>query len=261
MSLFLIRGCCYSGNNRIGEFRTPVLWSNRRRDLISRIGVASALLPRHSSLASPGDLSYERLATTTKTVRYIRQFCNAEFLSCVVQSRYGFLYRGLSPRESEAAAHKKELAAIIVTDEPHDLLNPDTYQSNDAALYFSSLEKDMAAKGLSIKPSTSHLGTTCLKEAAQWGTAASIWPLGETGVEFAWLKEGGVFWPNKEGGLQRKRSIVTSSTNNGDGRGMEGLPTALQGEAWEIMFRAENGFLAVPAALDKELRASLMEMK
>lgn len=256
-----IPGGCYSLNSKRRQFPTPSPSSNRRRDVVAGLGLVSSLLPWYPSLASPGEAAYERLTTATDTAHYIRQFCNAQFLSCVVESEYEFLYRGLSSNESDAVAHESGLAAIIITDEPHDLLNPDTYQSNEAASYFSSLEKEMTAKRMSMKPSNSHLGTTCAKEAALWGTAASIWPLGEKGVGFAWLKDGGVFWPNTERNPTKKRSVVSSSTHNSNDRGVEELSHALQGDAWEIMFRVDNGFLAVPAALDKELRTCLMEMK
>jgi hypothetical protein len=39
------------------------------------------------------------------------------------------------------------------------------------------------------------------------------------------------------------------------------LSDALRGDAWEIMFRADNGFVAVPAELDGELREYLREMQ
>lgn len=265
-----IRGYCY-GFHRQSESRIPMrsraeALSERRRDFISSIGVASSLLPwypsiPYSSQAYAEEISYQRLTSTKKIAQYIHRFCNSEFLSSVIKSRCNYLYRGLSPNESEAVAYNNGLAAIIVKDEPHDLLNPDTYQSNEAASYFLSLEKDMTAKRISIKPSNSHLGTTCPKDAAQWGTAASIWPLGEKGVDFAWLEDGGIFWPIKRGNHIKKRLIVTSSTNCGDSRESKELSEALQGDAWEVMFRADNGFLAVPAELDDELRKCLMEMK
>merc|ERR1719296_279210 len=115
---------------------------------------------------------------------------------------------------------------------------------------------------MTVKPSNSHVGTTCPKEAAKWGTAASIWPLGEEGVEFAWLQDGGIFWPVKENDLNKmKRTIVTSSMEKGAIMKNSELADALREDAWEIMFRADDGFLAVPAELDEDLRTHLMNVQ
>lgn len=233
----------------------------RRRDLIiSSIGVASSLLPWYPSTpfisrANAEGASYQRISSTKETAQFILKICNSEFLSSVIKSKYNFLYRGLSQDESEAVVNGNALSAIIINNEPYDLLDPGTYQSNESAAYFQSLEYEM--RGMPIKPSNGHLATTCPKEAAQWGRAASIWPLGEEGVDFAWLEEGGLFWPiNKTKLNAKKRKIVTSSAVS-SGTKQKDLADALQGDAWEVMFRADNGFLVVPAELDDELRAYL----
>jgi len=149
----------------------------------------------------------------------------------------------------------------MVKDEQHDLLGPDTYQSSGAASYFRSLEKDMIANGLSVKPSNGHIATTCPVEASRWGTAVSIWPMGEKGVDFAWLEDGGMFWPINGGGRRKSRSVVTPSTSLSDIGDKGELSQALRGDTWDVMFRADNGFLAVSAGLDKELRTYLMKME
>ena len=124
------------------------------------------------------------------------------------------------------------------------------------------LEHELTARGSSVKPSNGHLATTCPIEATRWGTAVSIWPLGESNVEFAWLKEGGVFWP-PEGSVRGDSAIITTTTTTtttqremvfGFDSGLEG---ALRGDAWEIMFRADNGFLAASAELDIAMKLLL----
>lgn len=72
---------------------------------------------------------------------------------------------------------------------------------------------------------------------------ASIWPLGEKGVAFAWMTYGGLFW-NRDAIVsdEEKKSTVVY-----DGKS-SGLSIALQGDNWEVMFRADNGFIAVPAS-------------
>ena len=150
--------------------------------------------------------------------------------------------------------------AAVVEDEPYDLLDPETYQSTEAAAYFQSLEEEMTARRMSLKPSNSHLGTTSRKEAATWGTAASIWPLGQKEIGYAWLEEGGLFWPiDERNNGTKRRKIVEANIRNNYGVDNRGLANALQVEN-EIMFRADSGFLAVPAELDDELRSRLMEI-
>ena len=167
-----------------------------------------------------------------------------------------FLYRGLSPYYENVVLNN-HLAAIIIKDEPYDLLDEHTYNSNEAVAYFQGLESEMTSKGMPLKPSNSHLATTCPKAAALWGRAASIWPLGEKGVEFSWIAGGGLFWNGDESDgrscTSKRRNVIVSD-------GDPGLSSALQGHSWEIMFRADNGFVAVPAELDDVLRASLREI-
>ena len=256
---YLTTAQCYS-INRSGE-----AVSKRRRDfIVSSIGAASSSLLWHPSPllhhAHAEEISYERITSTKRIAEHICKYCNSAFVSSVIESKCNFLYRGLSSDQSRAVSYSNRPAAIIIKDEPFDLLSPETYGSNEAAEYFQSLENEMTAKRLPIKPSIGHLGTTCPKEAAQWGMAASIWPLGEEGVEFAWLENGGLFWPINESDMKKKRRIVTTTTMNTGGgrkRGDVQLANALQGDAWEIMLRADDGFLAVPTEFDNEIRAYL----
>jgi len=215
-----------------------------------------------SYTAKETKILYPRLKSTKLLAQYIRNHCNRHFLSSVINSGYKFLYRGLSPYQSDVMLQSNSInsgtAVIKITGEPCDLLDSETYQSDDAAKYFQSLEEQMKARGLNIRPSNGHLATTCPKEASRWGDAASIWPLGERNVDFAWLENGGVFWPIPEG--RNEQVVVTSSFSmNGFDNGRQGykLDDALKGDAWEIMFRADNGFLAVPAGLDAELKQNL----
>ena len=218
-----------------------------RRDVVISTGsllFSPLLIPIPIESASAEEGPYENISPTREIAKYIVNNANQKFLRSVVDADYNFLYRGLSPNVSKQLA--TDNSALVITNEPFDLLDIETYGSEEAVTYFQSLEVQMYANKLSIRPSNSHIGTTCPKEAAKWGTAMSIWPLGERGVEFAWLEEGGLFWPVSS---SHARAIVHSD-------GSSGLSRALQGDAWEILFRA-NTFLAVPAALDKELRQLL----
>ena len=213
-------------------------------------------------LAYAEEVSYIRLSTSPMIIaRFIKNYCNTAFLSGVIRSKYNFLYRGLSPDEIEAVTKSNELAAIIIKEEQFDLLDSNTYNSTESVDYFRSLENKMTAMRMPLKPSNSHIGTTNPKDAAQWGKAASIWPLGEEGVDFAWLADGGLFWPIQGGKHIMERKVITSSVKISGDRKCDGLATALRGDAWEIMFRADNGFVVVPAELDCELKAHLVEMQ
>lgn len=204
-------------------------------------------------IAQADDVKYTRLSTSPDVIAsYVCKHCNTDFLSSVTRSKYKFLYRGLSPDESEAGMSSNDLAAIIIHSEPFDLLDPRTYNSTDSFTYFETLEHDMNAMEMPLKPSNSHIATTNPKDASLWGKAASIWPLGEKGVEFAWIEDGGLFWPGRTG-----RSVITSITKvAGEGK-YSGISSALQVDSSEIMFRADNGFIAVPVELDPELRSYL----
>ena len=187
------------------------------------------------------------MSTTKEIAQYIKRNTNQNFLRSVVESNYNFLYRGLSPNASYKQLVTENNGGLVIIDEPFDLLDVETYGSDAASTFFQSLEVQMNANRSSIRPSNSHIGSTCPTEAARWGTAVSIWPLGEEGVQFAWL-ERGLFWPVS--------SSESSAIAQSDGTG---LSETLRRDAWEIMFRADNGFLAVSAALDDELKQILKE--
>lgn len=79
-----------------------------------------------------------------------------------------------------------------------------------------------------------------------------MWPISEEGVEFAWIAEGEYFWPTNN---KKKQTIVTTSSTK-----QSALDIALQGDTWDIMFRADNGFIVVPAEIDDELKRYLKKL-
>jgi hypothetical protein len=226
---------------------THKIFKSRRKFIISTTAsiLSPLVVPLTDQIACAAE---EHCMNTTKEIaQFIKKHTNQNFLRSVVESEYNFLYRGLSPNANKQLVTESK-SALVITDEPFDLLEVETYGSDAAATYFQSLEVQMNANRLSIRPSNSHIGSTCPLEAAKWGTAVSIWPLGEQGVQFAWLENGGLFWP-----VTSSRSRTVSHSDG------SGLSEALRGDAWEIMFRADNGFLAVPAALDDELKQILRQ--
>ena len=234
--------------------------SESRRGLItSGVTFSSPLLYCINPAYAEEEGYYIRISTSPMIIaRFINDFCNTKYLSSVRRSRYNFLYRGLLLDERQAVTYINQLAAIIIKEEPFDLLDSDTYNSIESVEYFQNLEDEMTAMRMPLKPSNSHIGTTNPIDASRWGKAASIWPLGERGVDFAWPEDGGLFWPIRGGkrNNQERGNVITSSAKvTGDGE-CDGLSEALRGDT-EIMFRADNGFVAVPAELDKELREYL----
>lgn len=229
-----------------------------RRDLLR----AALVVPAGAFLLSPSfpasttaGPKVTPLPSVDAALDLIDRSCNRRFLHAVVASDYNFLYRGLPSGGIDAQSP-------TIRVEPCDLLDPETYGSEEAASYFRKLDESMKSNGSPILPSNGHLGVTCPKAAAEWGgIAASVWPLGgddddDGGVHFAWFESGGEFWPRqtKSGGAAADGIIV-----DGVDCGRLSLDDALVGDRWEVMFRADRGFLAVPSAFDAQLREGLRQ--
>lgn len=231
------------------------LKSRRKFIIYTTTSILSPLtIPLVDRNACAVEEEYYNINTTKEIAQYINKYANQHFLRSVIESDFNFLYRGLSP-DADRQLVDKNSSGLVITDEPFDLLDVETYGSTAAASYFQSLEVQMNANRLSIRPSNSHIGSTCPLEAAKWGTAVSIWPLGEVNVQFAWMEKGGLFWPIPKSSKSRAIAYSDGTNKTDDQR----LSDALRGDAWEIMFRADNGFLAVPAAVDDELKEILRQ--
>mmetsp|Transcript_36948 Transcript_36948/g.75318 ORF Transcript_36948/g.75318 Transcript_36948/m.75318 type:complete len:262 (-) Transcript_36948:1474-2259(-) len=233
--------------------RSSILKTRRKFVTFTTTSILSPLLLPLSDQNACAAEEYYSMSTIKETAQYIQKYTNENFLRSVMESDCNFLYRGLSPDANKQLVIENS-SGLVITDEPFDLLDVETYGSNAAATYFQSLEVQMNANRLTIRPSNSHMGSTCPLEAAKWGTAVSIWPLGEHGVQFAWMEGGGLFWPVPASSESRAMAL-SDGTQNDDRR----LSEALRGYAWEIMFRADNEFLAVPAAFDDELKEILRQ--
>jgi len=179
------------------------------------------------------------LATVGEAIAWIDENCDRRFLHAVVASDYRFLYRGVDTTD------------ISIRNEEPDLLLPETYSSPEALQFFRELETVL--KDDMVRPSNGHLATTSTQDAAAWGTAASIWPMGP--AHYAWFQSGGLFYPrvSVSSSLDRKSIIV-------DGRdcGKDNLEDALQGDSWEVMV-ATPCFLTVPLSMETALRDSLQK--
>mmetsp|Transcript_16533 Transcript_16533/g.47594 ORF Transcript_16533/g.47594 Transcript_16533/m.47594 type:complete len:334 (-) Transcript_16533:375-1376(-) len=211
---------------------------------------SSAQIEAESSLSSnPAGLTkVTALPSVRAALDLIDKSCDRRFIHAVVASDYNFLYRGLPSGGVDARSPTIRM-------EPCDLLDPSTYGSDEAASYFRALDDRMKSDGSPVLPSNGHLGVTCPKAAAEWGgVAASVWPLGgeayDDGVHFAWFESGGEFWPRPAAGAVASDNVIV----DGIDCGRLSLDDALAGDRWEVLFRADRGFLAVPVAFEAELR-------
>ncbi|CAN0395769.1 unnamed protein product, partial [Hapterophycus canaliculatus] len=87
----------------------------------------------------------------------------------------------------------------------------ETYGSSVAAEYFraadAAMDKDFQA---AARPSNAHIMISDEKAAAAWGTACSVWPLGDS-LDYSWLESCSELWdPHWE------RAGGRSSPANGD---------------------------------------------
>ena len=217
---------------------------DRSRFLRSTSAVVSSCIiypPIKSARATAAASYTQPLNSVREAVDVISASCNKRFLYNCVASGYNFLYHGLDPEEA--------VLPSVQTSKPCDLLNPETYVSEEAASYFAALDRRMAKEKSPVLPSNGHLATTCPKAAGEWGVAASIWPIGEENIHFAWFVDGGLFWPRPEGASE---DIVV----DGIDCGKISLDDVLVGDNWEVLFRADK-FVAVPVKFEDELRRQL----
>ena len=197
-----------------------------------------------SSIAAASSVHGSRtVVPATRVADFICEYSNGQFLSSVAAANYRFLYRGLSAEQMSSGGHD----AVVVGDGAYDLLDPETYGSDAAAAYFRELDDEMDARRLGLRPSNSHLATTCPADASTWGPAASVWPLGPD-ASFAWFEEDRLFWPVGTG----ERTLVTDDSSS--------LSVALCVDGHEVMLRSDGGYLAVPSHLDHQLRQQLISM-
>ena len=136
--------------------------------------------------------------------------------------------------------------ACLLGGPPWCLLSARTDEKRDVKVDPTGKAEQLTVPHSALPPGCcGHLATTCPKAAGEWGIAASIWPIGEDGVHFAWFADGGLFWPRPEGASQ---DVIV------DGRdcGQMSLEDALVGDNWEVLFQTEK-FVAIPVKFEDEL--------
>jgi len=192
----------------------------------------------------------QQLSSVDEALNLIESSCDRRYLHAVVASDYKSMYRGIPSSDNYPSLHLNEAS---------DLLLPSTYDSKDALKFFTLLEEKMNDRP--IKPSNGHLATTSIEDAKYWGGEyASVWPLDDD-VHYAWLEDGGEFWPTSN----QISTTVNDYTNaqkiivDGIDCGRMSLDDALEkkgGKEYEIMFRAKK-FLLVPSRYEEELISGL----
>ena len=142
----------------------------------------------------------------------------------------GFVYRGVAE------------ASPTLRRDPYDLYSPATYNSARAATYFRSLDAALDKnRAPGPRARKAHLAVANAEAAAQWGTAASIWPLGAT--TYAWGPT--VFWPANTNAQNVAKSLRVD----------EGLADCIRSNK-EVLYACDAS-IAVPRSLEPSLRAGL----
>lgn len=158
--------------------------------------------------------------STDSVSKLICDFTPRAFRVAVAESGR-FLYRG------EIGVSRAD--GKILCPEP-DLLFADTYEDPAALEYFRCLERRLISLNVRARPSTGHIGTSKVSEAARWGDAVSVWPLG-TELSFVWPTSGELFYPTV---------FLTKSCPNDDLAINRDLTIALE-QGHEILFASSFG--------------------
>jgi len=193
-----------------------------------------------------------KLNSVGDALTLIEDMCDRKFLHAVVASDYRFLYRGM-PLSSQTLP-------TVVEREGSDLLVPGTYgeDSLEAVTFFRKLDGAMTAKP--VRPGNGHLSTTSTRDAAAWGSPASIWPLSgkseDVSAHFAFYEDGGAFWPRPKAWSKTAKSVDDGIIVDGINCGSVNLEDALRTKDNEILFATES-YLAIPSEWDQELREGL----
>ena len=169
-----------------------------------------------------------REITLPEAVKAIITDANPDWVRAVVQA--GFIYRG-TPNLSPTLRR-----------DPYDLYSPATYNSARAATYFRSLDAALDKNKMpGPRARTAHLAVANAEAASQWGTAASIWPLGA--ATYAWGPT--VFWPANANAQNVAKSLRVD----------EGLADCILSKS-EVLYACDAS-IAVPQSLEASLRAGL----
>lgn len=256
--------CCRALSSGDGGIATLSTRAGFLRDLGGAASVAALASPatlltvasQPASAAPAVYASVQTLPSVDAAIEVLSEQGNRKFLRSVVASGYRFLYRGLDGPGVKAAGSSAP-SPVILSGVNCDLLDPATYGSAEAAGYFASLDRRLAGRSGAgpgrgpspVRPGNGHLGTTSVGEAASWGPVASIWPLGED-AHFAWFADGGAFYPRRPGAGD---DVVVE----GRDCGRLSLEDILGENCNEVLFRADQGFLAIPLGLERELRKKL----
>lgn len=122
---------------------------------------------------------------------------------------------------------------------PFDLLDENVY-GEAGVRFFALLESDTSTIG--VRPSTAHIATGDILDAAVWGEPTSVWPIGDT-FEYMWWDSSRLIYDERtDAGLTSMQDVLAQK---GQPKVSEGLEDALEAGA-EVMFKMTNrGFISV----------------
>lgn len=151
-----------------------------------------------------------------------------------------FLYRG-----NDGAAPR------IFHPEP-DLLREGTYDDPQALAYFECLEGRLS--GVPARPSTGHMATSVVEDAALWGEVVSIWPLGSH-LSFVWPHDERTFVPDST--CPRSELVIDRDLSLALKQGREILFTSWfdSNDVFPegVSLTWISAFVAMPSQFDQEL--------
>eukprot|EP00435_Cladocopium_sp_Y103_P013950 s2680_g3.t1 len=122
------------------------------------------------------------------------------------------LYRGEAGRLDSSVAMVAISAATRLQPTP-DLLEESTY-GKEGLTYFEWLEKQLQKRPGAPSVLRGHLGGD-RKQAANWGDACAVWPLGD--VRYAWPSDSECFWESGKGARQLRVNEDTGVLFESDG--------------------------------------------
>ena len=230
--------------------------------LVQGLTIGSVIFTRRGAFESicyapllPNSVGRDRPVTLSTALHYLHGV-DKRWFSGIVEGG-GFVYRGFT-------SDPKKFQMPVVQNPTPDLMDPETYGSEEAAIFFRVLDKDISTMfpGKLEKmatPSNGHLGSADIGIAASWGPAGSVWPLGA--MSYATC-ESRVFWPpsnnsglsgSKLGQISETKVSLPSSIGF---RLNQGLSMAVQ-QKQEVLFTSSQGYLLIPSLFDELIESEV----
>jgi len=303
----VVFGCCWIASAFVGD--------NDSCSSSSSFTTTQLLLDPQSPRTMPPTATTKCILGFRDGVELLLSATPEEFRTAVRESDGSFLYRGSEEGEQEYADEERMVTCtssniadgplFVLSDPEPDLLAPETYIDPEASAFFQRMEEVVLRKTGSnndndnnnvvedysgLAPSLAHVGTSSKRDAAEWGTPVSVWPvlLGDNDdkekFSYCWPKDRRVIhrrltkgsdgadestdsndmnassWLSEDASLVVNRDLVTALRQGKEVMfsSSSPLPTPTSSRKQRIrQRRRRNAFLIFPADRDDELRAYL----